>query len=112
MAATTNGGPVVKTTDANVDEVIGTAGVALVDFGAAWCPPCRMMEPIVEKLAEAYAGRVRVGALDTDANPRAAGRWNVRNLPTFLVFKDGQVVDTIIGAVGRDVLEKRVQAQL
>ena len=93
-------------------QVEGAAGLVLVDFGADWCGPCRMMEPAVAELARDYAGRVKVAALDVDANPETAARYNVRSLPTFLLFRDGRPVDQVIGAVPRRLLEERIQAHL
>jgi thioredoxin 1 len=93
-------------------EIDHGTGLALVDFGAPWCGPCRMVAPIVEQLAAEYQGRVKVGTLDVDASPRTAARFNVRSLPTFLFFKDGQVVDQVVGAVPRPLLERKIQEHL
>jgi thioredoxin 1 len=106
-------GGVVALTDASfAAEVEQGGGLALVDFGAAWCGPCRMVAPIVEQLAGEYEGRVKVGALDVDANPQTAARFNVRSLPTFLFFRDGKVVDQVVGAVPRPLLERKIQQHL
>ena len=100
-------------TDATfVHEVEHHAGLAVVDFGADWCPPCRVIAPVVAALAEEYAGRAKVLALDVDANPETASRYGVRSLPTLLFFKDGRVVDTIVGAVPRSTLEQRITRHL
>ena len=93
-------------------EVEGSAGLAVVDFWAEWCGPCRMVGPIVEQLASDYAGKVKVAKLDVDANQRTAARFNVRSIPSILFFKDGQLVDTIVGAVPRPVLERKLQEHL
>ena len=93
-------------------EIERARGVALVDFGADWCPPCRMMAPVVEQIAAEYAGRATVGALDVDANPRVQARYDVRSLPTFLFFRDGEVVDRIVGAVPKARLTERLDALL
>ena len=96
-------------TDADFDaEVLRSDRPVLVDFWAIWCGPCRMMAPVIDSLAEKYAGRVKVGKLDVDHNPMSAQRYNVRGIPTLLLFKDGQVVDQIVGSVPED----RVAAQL
>lgn len=94
-------------TDATfTNEVESHAGLVVVDFGADWCPPCRVIAPVVGALAEEYTGRAKVLTLDVDANPKTASRYGVRGLPTLLFFKDGQVVDTIVGAVPRSTLEQ------
>lgn len=72
--------------------------LVLVNFWATWCGPCRAVAPVIEKLAEDYAGKVKVVKLDTDANQATAMRFNIRSIPTILLFKDGQVVDGVIGA--------------
>ena len=96
-------------TDADFDaEVLRSDRPVLVDFWAIWCGPCRMMAPVIDSLAEKYAGRVKVGKLDVDHNPMSAQRYNVRGIPTLLLFKDGQVVDQIVGSVPKD----RVAAKL
>jgi thioredoxin 1 len=79
-------------------EVEKADGLVLVDFWATWCGPCVAIAPVIEKLAEDYAGKVKVLKLDTDANQQTAMRFNIRSIPTMLLFKNGKVVDTIIGA--------------
>jgi thioredoxin 1 len=93
-------------------EIEQSRGIALVDFGADWCPPCRMMAPVIERIASEYAGRATVGTLDVDANPRVQARYDVRSLPTFLLFRDGEVVDRIVGAVPKSRLTERLDALL
>ena len=87
-------------------------GIAMVDFGADWCPPCRMMEPVVDRIASEYAGRATVAAVDADASLRTTARYNVRSFPTFLFFRDGEVVDRIVGAVPRTRLTDRLESLL
>lgn len=97
-------------TDADFAQVVeGASELVLVDFGAAWCGPCRMMEPTIEALAGEYAGRARVVTVDADTNPQTVTKYNVRSLPTFLFFKDGKPVDQVIGAVPRPLLERKIQ---
>jgi len=103
---------VVEITDQNFQEVTGQSGLTMVDFWAVWCGPCRMVAPIVEQLAEDYAGQVTVGKLDVDNNQRSASQFNVRSIPTILFFKDGKVVDQVIGAVPRPALESKIKQLL
>lgn len=93
-------------------EVEGAEGLAMVDFWAEWCGPCRMVAPIVEQLATEYAGQVKVTKLDVDSNPRTAARFNVRSIPSILFFKDGKLVDTLVGAAPRGMLEARMKQHL
>lgn len=104
---------VLHVTDQNFAAEIEQAnGLSVVDFGADWCGPCRMVAPIVEQLAQAYQGKVKIGKIDVDANQETSSRFGVRNLPTFLFFKDGVVVDRVIGAVPRGMLERKLQEHL
>ena len=104
---------VVTVTDDNFQtEIAGSSGLSMVDFWAVWCGPCRMVAPIVEQLADQYAGQVKVGKLDVDNNPRMAAQFNVRSIPTILFFKDGQVVDTIVGALPKPALERKIQEHM
>jgi thioredoxin 1 len=102
-------GKAVAVTDADFATAVeGHEGLAMVDFWAAWCGPCRMIAPIVEELAGQYEGQVKVTKLDVDANPRAAARFGVRSIPTILFFKGGKVVDQVIGAVPKAALEQKI----
>ena len=102
---------VITFTDENFAEQTAN-GLTMVDFWAVWCGPCRVVAPSVEHLAEQYAGQVRVGKLDVDNNPRTAAQFNVRSIPTILFFRDGKVVDSVIGAVPKAALERKVQEHL
>ena len=93
-------------------EVIQAHGLVMVDFWAAWCGPCRAIAPLVEQLASDYAGQVKVGKLDADANPHTMSRFGVRNLPSILFFDGGTVVDRVIGAVPRGTLEAPIRNYL
>jgi thioredoxin 1 len=98
----------VEVTDDNfATEVEGNQGLTVVDFWATWCAPCRMIAPMVEQLASDYSGKVRVGKLDVDSNQKTAMRFNVRSIPTILFFKDGKLVDQVVGAVPKPALEAK-----
>ena len=90
-------------------EVEAQKGLTVVDFWATWCGPCRMIAPILEQLVDEYEGKVTVAKLDVDANPRAAARFGVRSIPTLLFFKDGKLVDQVIGAVPKSIIEAKLQ---
>ncbi|WP_207433610.1 thioredoxin [Sabulibacter ruber] len=102
----------IHLTDASFEEAIQSDKPVLVDFWAEWCGPCRMIGPVVEELAKEYEGKAIVGKLDVDANPVITSKYGVRNMPTLLVFKNGQVVDKQVGAVPKYVLEKKLAAHL
>ena len=93
-------------------EIEAQAGLAVVDFWATWCAPCRMIAPMVEQLATEYAGKAKVAKLDVDNNQKTAMRFNVRSIPTILFFKDGKHVDTIIGLTQKPALEARINKHL
>jgi thioredoxin 1 len=90
-------------------EVEQQPGLTVVDFWAPWCGPCRIIGPMVEEIATERAGSVKVAKIDSDQNPRVSARFNVRSLPTLLFFKDGQVVDQIIGAVPKGRIDAVVE---
>jgi thioredoxin 1 len=97
-------------TDANFEqEVEKSDSLTIVDFWATWCGPCRMVAPILEQLAAEYEGKVKITKLDVDANIKTASRFNVRSIPTLLFFKDGKVVDQIVGAVPKPNIEAKLQ---
>ena len=98
-------------TDADFEqEVEKHDGLAVVDFWAVWCGPCRMVAPLLEQLSVEYDGKVKVCKLDVDTNTRTSMRFNVRSIPTMLFFKGGKVVDMVIGAVPKSVLEAKFKA--
>lgn len=101
----------LELTDANFAEnVLKSDKPVIVDFWAVWCGPCRMVGPIVEELANDYAGKAVIGKLDVDNNPEVAQKYGIRNIPTILFMKNGEVVDKQVGAASKDVLETKLKA--
>ena len=88
---TTQAEPVTVTDENFAEEIEGSSGLAVVDFWAEWCGPCRIVAPILDELASEYSDTLKVGKLDVDANPQTAMRFNVRSIPSILFFKDGQL---------------------
>ncbi|HWI52437.1 MAG TPA: thioredoxin [Symbiobacteriaceae bacterium] len=104
---------VVSLSPANWAAEVENASVpVLVDFGAAWCPPCRMIAPIIADLASEYKGVMKFGTLDTDAETALAAQFGVLGLPTLLVFRNGQVIDRVVGFTPKPALKKRIEALL
>ena len=105
-------GKAIEITDTNFEEVIGSEKPVLVDFWAEWCGPCKMIGPIVEELAGEYDGKAVIGKVDVDNNPQVSAKFGIRSIPTLLVFKGGEIVDKQIGAVPKNVLSEKLDAQL
>ncbi|MFQ5631729.1 MAG: thioredoxin [bacterium] len=100
-------------TDANFnDEVVNSDKPVLVDFWAEWCGPCKMIAPAIEELANEYEGKVKIGKLDVDSNINSASAHNIRSIPALLIFNNGEVADTIIGAVPKGEIKKRLEGVL
>lgn len=89
-------------------EVLESDKLTMIDLWAEWCGPCRMMTPIVEELSSEYDGKAVVGKLNVDENPKVPTEHNVRGIPTFLFFKNGQLVDKVVGAVTKKVLQDKI----
>ena len=100
-------------TDTNFDDsVMKSSTPVLVDFWAEWCAPCRQLAPTVEALAVELDGRLTVGKLNVDENPSTAGRFSVRGIPTLLIFKDGQVVESVVGLADKQHVKSLIERHL
>ena len=99
-------------TDANFEELLQANKVVLVDFWAEWCVPCRMVGPVVEELAETFKEQAYIGKLNVDDNPDSPEKYLIRNIPTILLFKDGQLADKIVGALPKPALQAKLEALL
>ena len=103
----------IEFTDANFEqEVINSDVPVLVDFWAEWCGPCRMIGPIVEEMAGEYEGKAKIGKLNVDHNSDVSVKYGIRSIPTLLIFKGGEIVDQIVGAVPKSHLTKQLEAQM
>ena len=101
--------PIEVTDETFEEEVIKSEIPVLVDFWADWCGPCKMVAPIVEDLASEFDGELKVGKLDVDSSPQTAQKYGIRGIPAMLIFKAGEPVDQVVGAVPKAVLKRRVQ---
>ena len=100
-------------TDSNFKkEVLESSHPVLVDFTANWCGPCKMIAPIIEELAKEYAGKIKIGKLDVDANPKTATNYFIMSIPTLVFFKDGKVADQFTGALNKSDLKKKIEENL
>lgn len=104
-------GKYIEITEANMDETVKT-GVSLVDFWAPWCGPCRMISPIIDQLADEYEGKAKICKVNTEEQEALTIKNQVRSVPTILFFKDGEVVDQLIGATTKAALEEKINFYL
>lgn len=103
----------LKITDDNFDTEVKKSDIpVLVDFYADWCGPCKMIGPVVAQLAEEYSGKCSVGKCNTDENPKLVGEFKIMSVPTFLLFKNGELAATVIGAVSKNELEEKIKQVL
>jgi thioredoxin 1 len=104
-------GKYVELTAATFDDAV-KEGVTLVDFWAPWCGPCRMIAPVIEELAEVYEGKATIAKVNTDEEQDIAVKFGIRSIPTVMIFKNGEVVDQMIGAASKQAFEEKINAQL
>jgi len=103
------GAGVVELTDATFDqEVLSNGEAVLVDFWGVWCGPCKALGPIVDTLAEKYAGKIKVGKVNVDQNSATPSRYGIRGIPALLFFKDGKIVEQIVGYVPQETIEEKI----
>ena len=104
---------VMKVTDDNFEEEILNSDIpAMVDFWAEWCGPCKMVSPVVEELAKDYAGKIKVASMDVDQNRQTPAKFGIRNIPTLIFFKNGEVASTVIGAQPKSSLDEELKKLL
>lgn len=101
----------IELTDSDFDQIL-TGGTYLIDFGAEWCGPCKLMGPAVDSLAVEFNSRATVAKIDVDSNPETTVKYGIRNLPTFVIIQSGRVVDKVVGAVPISVLREKLEVAL
>lgn len=107
------GQEILELTDASFDqEVLQSEQPVLVDFWAVWCGPCKAMAPVVDSVAESYAGKLKVAKVNVDQNGATPSRYGIRGIPTLLFFKAGKVADQVVGFVPQDVIEEKIKRLL
>jgi thioredoxin 1 len=103
-----NSGPVILS-DENFEMFVAENRVAVIDFWAPWCGPCRIVSPIIEELSRNYSGKIAFGKLNVDENPLTSARYGIQSIPTIIIFLDGKIEDKIIGAVPKYIIESRIR---
>lgn len=99
----------LQITDTTLDNVLNTDKLVIIDFWAEWCGPCKMVGPIIEEISEKYKDQVVVGKIDVDNNDGATSKYGIRNIPTVLFIKNGEVVDKLVGAAGKNVFVEKIE---
>ena len=103
----------LEVTDDNFEtEIVKSDIPVMVDFWAEWCGPCKMVGPVVEELSKEYAGKIKIGKMDVDQNQQTPAKFGIRSIPTLILFKDGEVVQTIVGAQPKSYLEEELKKVL
>jgi thioredoxin 1 len=102
----------INLTDSNFDIEKSKYSLLVVDFWAAWCGPCKMVSPIIEQLAEQYAGKIVFGKVNVDENPHISQRFGIQSIPTLMILKEGQVIDVTIGALPKGQIENRIKQHI
>ena len=106
-------GQYLTATDQNFkSEILDSGKVALVDFWAAWCGPCQVLGPVIEELAGEFEGKAVIAKLNVDENPNTAAQYGIRSIPTMLVFKNGEIVDQMVGAMPKNMIADKINAQM
>jgi thioredoxin 2 len=103
---------IVSGTDISFRKELETPTPVLVDFWAEWCAPCRMTAPVLEELARDKAGQIKIVKMNVDQNPSTAGQFNIRSIPTLILFKDGHPVETLVGAMSKEALLEKLQSHM
>jgi thioredoxin len=102
----------INLTDSNFDIEKSKYSLLVVDFWATWCGPCKMISPIIEQLAEQYAGKIVFGKVNVDENPHISQRFGIQSIPTLMIVKEGQVIDVMIGALPKGQIENRIEQHI
>ncbi len=106
-------GQYLTATDQNFkSEILDSDKVSLVDFWAAWCGPCQVLGPVIEELAGEFEGKAVIAKLNVDENPNTAAQFGIRSIPTMLVFKNGEIVDQMVGAMPKNMIAEKINAQI